>query len=171
MDQGKAVVIASTILGVCLLAHTGYTILHDREVAGADRQEKERIALVEKETVTKTKAKAAWERAIKNLDSELGSWINEQVKGQKGRYIFLRWAWVKSYANSDIAWSDPKTVTVKGIIIAAPESGEMKYYSWSRNLVWLDDDTWGVKKVAFASITLPKAEQDDMFTVNIKHPN
>jgi hypothetical protein len=44
----------------------------------------------------------------------------------------------------------------------------MKYYSWSRNLVWLDDDSWGAKRVTFASATLPKTEREEMVTVNIK---
>jgi hypothetical protein len=77
VDNGKATVIASAILGFCLLAHTGYTVLHDHSIAESERQGQERIAKVEKESVTKAKAKAAWERAIRDLDSELGAWINE----------------------------------------------------------------------------------------------
>jgi hypothetical protein len=170
VDQGRAVVIASAILGVCLLTHTGYTLVHDRSVAEAERLQRERIAQVEKEAATKTKAKGAWERATKSLDSELGSWVNEQGKSEKGKYVLLRWVWVKAYQHSDVAWKDSNNVTVKGIVIAAPESGDTKYYSWSRDLVWMDDDSWGAKKVTFAPAPLQRAEQDEMFTVNIKHP-
>ena len=170
MEQAKAIVIASAILGVCLLTQTGYTILHDHSVAEEQHQDRERAANLEKETLTKAKTKGAWERATKDLDSELGAWINEQDKAKKGGYVFIRWAWVKAFANSDITWNDPKTVTAKGIIVAAPETGETKYYSWSRGLVWLDDDSWGAKRATFAQAILPKAQEDEMFTVNIKHP-
>jgi hypothetical protein len=170
MDQPKATVLASAVLGACLLTHTGYTLVHDRSVAETERLQREHIAQVEKEVATKAKTKGAWERATKSLDSELGSWVNEHGKSEKGKYVFLRWVWVKAYQHSDVAWKGSNNLTAKGIIIAAPESGDTKYYSWNRDLVWLDDDSWGAKKVTFAPATLPKSEQDEMFTVNLKHP-
>src|ERR1035441_2842741 len=116
VDNGKATVIASAILGFCLLAHTGYTVFHDRSTAEANRQDQERIAKAEKEATTKAKSKGAWERATKDLDSELGSWVNAEQRPEKGRFFFTRWAWVKAYANSDIIWDNLKAVTVKGRI-------------------------------------------------------
>jgi hypothetical protein len=105
VDNGKATVIASAILGFCLLAHTGYTVLHNRSTAEANGQDQQRIAKAEKEVTTKAKSKGAWERATKDLDSELGSWINDPQRTEKGRYVILRWAWVKAYVNSDITWA------------------------------------------------------------------
>lgn len=170
MDQAKAIVIASVVLGACLLTHTGYALVHDRSLAKAERLQRVRIAKLENEAATKAKAKGAWDRATKGLDSDLEWWINEQGKSEKAKRVFLQWAWVKSYQYSDVTWKDPNNVTVKGIVIAERDSGDTKYYSWRRDLVWLDADSWGARRATFAPATLEETEQD-IFELNIKHPS
>jgi len=141
VDQAEAIVIASIALGACLLTNTGYTLVHDRSLAESERVQRERTIQAEKEAATKAKARGAWERATKDLDTALGSWINEQGKATRTKYVFLRWAWVRSYQHAGITWTNPSNVTVKGIVIGLPDNGDTQYYSWSRDLVWLDNDT------------------------------
>jgi hypothetical protein len=155
MNTSKAIIVASLVLGACVLVPTGYVFFHDRSVAETQRLEKERTAKAEADFITKTRAKAAWDQSIPYLATLIAIWVNRNLgdneQFQKAfaekKYRCIHSLSVKSYAYSDVVWNDPKTVTVKGIAIATTIDGRRKedartYYSWKFTYVWSDDDRW-----------------------------
>lgn len=154
MTTGKAIVIGSIVVGACILASTGYVYLRDRAAAEAARQERERAAKAEADAIKLTRGKAAWDESKKYMETMLGLWINEnngtlnqEAMAQKTMKCF-QFLSIKSYANNDVTWDNPKTVTVHGIAVAMTFNGRhvsdpRAFYSWSSKYVWLDEGKWG----------------------------
>lgn len=113
---------------------------------------------------------------------QLSMWrLIEEVKTKKVGLLYGAPA-VKVYATSDIRWHDAKSVTVKGYLISTPitrpksmpEGDIREYFTWSRELVLLDDDTWrslssvAINGTIINPASVPKAERDAMFTAELR---
>jgi hypothetical protein len=87
------------------------------------------------------------------LDVLLEFWINDHAGTQnekalsERKYRCVHSLSIKSYANSDVTWNDPKTVTVQGIAAVTTVDGHRTqdaraFYAWKFVYVWLDDNRW-----------------------------
>jgi hypothetical protein len=154
MTTGRAIIVGSIVLGACVLVPTAYLIVHNRSVAKEQRQEREQAAKAAADLVSRARAKAAWDESVKFLETGIEIFINRKAGTMNSKavdakkYRCLHSMRVKSYANSDVIWNDPKTVTVTGVVAATTIDGHRTqdaetFYSWSATYVWLDANKWG----------------------------
>jgi hypothetical protein len=184
MDKHGAIAASCVFIGFAVLTQTGYAVYHDRDVAEGQQRQREAVAKATTDAAKLSAGKAAWLAATRDLSVQLGIWrLIEEVKTKKVGPLYGTPA-VKVYANSDITWHDARSVTVKGYLISAPitrpksmPAGDIReYFTWSRDLVLLDDDTWRARSLASFGIngtvinpaSVPKAERDAMFTTELR---
>ncbi len=170
MAADRGIALGCFFIGLAFLGQTAYTAYHDHAVAAAEQRQRELIARTTAEAAKLAKGKAAWMRATRDLGVHMRIYLyrtnaeTTQVETS-----------VKAYSHSDIIWRDSRKVTVQGYVITVPSTlpkapkGDLRqYYSWSRDLVLLDDDSWGTMYPAFTGVNPSKVERDSMFTVEIK---
>jgi len=148
------------------MAHLGYSIYHDRAVQQSAVLERQLAVKAAYDQQRRLQGKAAWDASVKTLDSDLRSWIGDQIKSRGDRSVYIDWAWVKAYEHGDIEWKDDRHLVVHGFISASPEHGERETFSWLVPMTLLDDGGWGKGEPSFSPAGFPK----DVFTVTIKTP-
>jgi hypothetical protein len=149
-----------------MLAQLGYSIYHDHATQQQILLDQQIETRKFQSQQRKIQAKASWDSAIRNIDSDLGSWIENHIKDRGSRSVHIEWAWVKTYENRDVEWRDERHLLVSGFISASPERGESQKFSWSVSMTLLDDGGWGRGKVSFVPASFPEG----VFTVGIKSP-
>jgi hypothetical protein len=171
MQTSKAIIIGSTIIGLCVLAHLGYTI--SRDMAGAEAAERQHDQ--QAKAYKNAQSKEAWAKAIKFIDVALTKWLETELKTKYIREF--EWGWVKSFNLSDVEWNDARHITVHGVIGVTPKgdsSGE-HIFSWVRNVELKNDgvDNWwqADRDVVFANATLTKDQSSHMPTKGIIMPS
>ncbi len=181
MDKTKAIVASCIFIGLAVTGQTGYAIYHNRIVAEQAQTRREIVAKEAAESLRSARSKAAWNAAVKDLPLQLSIWfISEQVRtGTPAAYGKTA---VKVYEKSDVTWKDPKTVAVAGVLIFTPDErpksipfGDTRqYFSWSRDVALLDDDTWKVKSgiggLDISPATIAKPERDAMLSADLRWP-
>lgn len=165
-----------------MLGQTAYMAYHDRAVAEGEQRRQDLIAKAAGDTAKLAKSKAAWYAATRDLIGQLGvSFLKESIeKPPKRTDTSVGEISVKVFAASDVTWHDARNVTVQGFVISKPfnppksipPGGNIlgwEYFPWSRDLVLLDDDSWGASRtVTFRPASLSNDERSAMFTVELK---
>jgi glycine/D-amino acid oxidase-like deaminating enzyme len=72
MQQSKAIIIGSAIIGACILAYLGYTISRDRAVAEAERQEQEQQHLAQQQAHYNRLKEELHDLRLKAYERQLG---------------------------------------------------------------------------------------------------
>jgi hypothetical protein len=171
MQRTSGTVIACSFIGVAILGQTAYTAYHDRATEGAEDGRRQNVAKAMEEAGKLAKSKSAWATAIRDLSGQMG--IYRITMGIEPAIVQTR---ARVYSHSDVVWNGPKNVTVRGLAIAAPfflpkapRTGDFRqFYSWSRDMVLLDDETWGTRPPTFTAIDLPPGELASMFLFEVK---
>ena len=146
MDTAKAIVAAGAIIGVSILFHLGYTVLHDRGIAEAMRREQNRQTQIAADNYRKTQSKEAWKIALKFIDVDFRKWLEKELKPGKDQYVNLKWASTKVFDLADIQWIDGHTIVVHSVLIGSFGATEKisSAFSWTRRVILKGDgvDTW-----------------------------
>jgi hypothetical protein len=179
MDKAKAIVGSCIFIGLAVMGQTGYAIYHNRMVAEQEQRQREAIVKQAAEALKLARSNAAWNAAVKDLPVQMLIWFIMQ-QTRTGAPAPTGTTAVKVYEKSDVAWKDPNTVKVSGVLIFTPDerpksipTGDIRqYFSWSREVALLDDDTWKVKSgiggVDINPATVAKPERDAMLTANLR---
>jgi len=176
MDKTKAIVGSCIFIGLAVMGQTAYIIYHNQVAAEQEQRRQELIAKATADAVRLAEGKAAWNTSVKDLPVQLPIWfISEQVR-TKAAEVPAAQTSVKVYEKSDVIWHDPKNVTIKSYLISTPDTrsksvpvGDIRrYFSWSRDLVLLDDGSWRAKSIVINPANVTKAERDAMLTVDLR---
>jgi hypothetical protein len=176
LNQPKAIVVAACIIGACLLAHLGYTVLRDRSAAESVRKEQTQRTKAVAESQKRAQSKEAWKQSLKFIDVDFRRWLTSEVKPIEGHIVSIKWEWVKPFDLLDVDWRDSYHVTVHGFLGASAEEDGKKYqvFSWTRNVELKGDgvDTWWTTdRLVFGYPSLTKDQQDQMQTQVIVTPD
>jgi len=146
MHKERAITLGCVFIGLSVLTQTAYTIYRDRSAAETDQRQRQMMALAAADAERLVQAKAAWRVATRHMAAQLTLWFYSKSEPPAPSYQSVV---PKVYARSDVTWHDPKTVTVRGYVIATPYfdakgrlSDPQKFYSWSNELFLGDDDVW-----------------------------
>jgi hypothetical protein len=128
------------------------------------------VAKAMEEAAKLAKSKSAWATATRDLSAQMG--VYRLTARIEPAIVQTR---ARVYSHSDVVWNDPKSVTVRGLAITIPFTlpkpgmGDVRqFYSWSRNLVLLDDETWGTRPPTFTAIDLAPGELASIFLFEVK---
>lgn len=181
MNKTMAIVGSSIFIGLAVMGHTAYIIYHDRVVAEQEQRRQELIAKEAADAIKLAKGKSAWDAAVKDLPVQLLIWFLEEQVRTKAAEVPAAQTSVKVYERSDVIWHGPKNVTIKSYVISTPDTrpksipvGDIRrYFSWSRDLVLLDDGSWRAKSIIGGGMTISpanvtKSERDAMLTGNLR---
>jgi len=166
----KPIALGCFFIGLTVLGQTGYTMYRDRALAAAEESRRILIADSAAQTAKLAKARAAWAAATHDIGVQF---VLHLLTAAENTHVRTS---VKVYSHTDVSWRDSRSVTICGFLITFPDpiptpipGRDLRaYYSWSRDLVLLDDDSWGTKRPTFNHVNVSKDEGDSMFTVEIK---
>jgi len=181
MDRTKPIVGSCIFIGLAGMGQTAYIVYHNRVAAEQEQRRQELIAKEAADAIKAAEGKAAWNAAVKDLPVQLLVWFIEEQVRTKTPAVSASQVSVKVYERSDVIWRDAKNVTIKGYLISTPDSrpksipvGDIRrYFSWSRDVVRLDDGSWRAKDLLHGGMTIEpanmtKAERDAMLTVDLR---
>jgi hypothetical protein len=167
---GRSTMIGTSLICFCILANLGYSVGHDWRAAEAVKATEARQAQIYLDNQRRIQTKEAWKRALKYLDIGFKQWIERGYKS--GEYASIDYAWVKTFAMSDVEWIDSTHAKVGSVFGAVPAGSRTgpNLYSWSRKVKIVGDgvDTWWeVEPPQFQYIAAKPGEFKDVKIVTI----
>ncbi len=165
----RSPMIGTSLICFCILANLGYSLAHDWRQAESTRATELRQAQIQLDNQRRIQTKEAWRHAIKHLDIEFKEWIERGYR--RGEYAFIDYAWVKTFAMSDVEWIDSTHAKVSSVFGAVPPGSRAgpNLYSWSRKVKIVGDGVdswWEVEAPKFEGLAI-KPEFYGMNTVMI----
>src|SRR5437764_855085 len=102
----KSILAGCSLVSACLVAQLVYSVIRDHRELERSGKEQAEQARVLAEQFKRTQSKAAWDRSVKFLDSELRDWLARETKDAKDRVdVHLDLVMVKIFELSDVIWN------------------------------------------------------------------